>query len=191
MEIKKLLDCMKNPVKSQIIISLQRKSILTAKELLCDNDSIPQATLYRTLKKLEEDKLITVVSQRQKRGTIEKSYQLADSLSNMNQSIISQNDGELYANMFSNFVTELLSEFNEYSKSESINIAKDSSGFSAISIYATPEELMKYGEEIKKILEPSFKRRNSQQEIHTFATIITPPRKENLQNEKGKEENDI
>jgi DNA-binding HxlR family transcriptional regulator len=178
MDIKKLLDCMKNPVKCQIILRLQRNSILTAKELLEESDSISQATLYRTLKKLEEEKIIEVASQVQKRGTVEKSYKLVDSMSSIDSSIISMNDSEMYANMFSRFVAELLLEFNEYSKQEDIDIAKDGSGFSAISIYATTEELMVYGEKINKILEPCFKRTSDEQDVHTFATIITPPRKE-------------
>ena len=178
MDIEKLMDCMKNPIKSQIVLSLQKKAVMTAKELLRENKSIAQATLYRTLKKLEEEKIIEVVSEVQKRGTVEKSYQLADGIGNMNQSIFSLNDGEMYANMFSDFVAELLLEFNDYSKQDNINIAKDGSGFSGISIYATPEKLIEYGKKIKRILEPSFKRKNDQQEVHTFATIITPPRKE-------------
>lgn len=184
MDIKKLLDCMKNPVKCQIVLSLEQKSILTAKELLDSSDSIPQATLYRALKKMEEEKIIEVASQVQKRGTVEKSYKLVDSISTMNNSILSTNDGNMYAYMFSQFVTELLLEFNEYSKQDDINITKDGSGFSVVPIYATTDELKAYGEKIKKILQPALKRKSSKQTIHSFATIITPPRKDTMKMEE-------
>ncbi|WP_164543985.1 helix-turn-helix domain-containing protein [Jeotgalibaca ciconiae] len=178
MEIKKLLQCMKNPIKSQIVLSLYQHPVLTPQELLELNDSISQATLYRTLKKMEEEEILEVASKTQKRGAIEKSYKLAESMLNFGNSVISLNDGDAYAKMFSDFVTELLVEFDNYSKQEPINIAEDGSGFSAVPIYATTDELAVYGKEIKKILEPAFKRTNPEQDLHTFATIITPPGKE-------------
>lgn len=178
MEISKLLECMKNPVKSQIVLSLHKNPVLTAKEILEINESISQATLYRALKKLEEENILEVASQTQKRGTIEKSYKLSDSMLNFGNSLLSSNDGVAYANMFSNFITELLVEFNNYAKQSEIDIAQDGSGFSGVPIYATIEELKVYGEQIKKILEPAFKRTSDKQDLHTFVTIITPPRKD-------------
>ncbi len=180
MEIEKLLACMKNPVRSQIVLSLYESSVLTAKEILETNTSISQATLYRTLKKMEEENILEVASQTPKRGTVEKSYRLTESVLNFSNSLLASNDGVVYEKMFSLFVTELLMEFNNYAKKEDIDITKDGSGFSGVSIYATTEELKIYGEKIKKILEPALKKTSEEQELHTFATIITPPRKNEI-----------
>ena len=61
MDIKILMDCVKNPTKSQILLCLQEHQNLTAKELLNAISTIPQATLYRALKKMEQDNIIVVV----------------------------------------------------------------------------------------------------------------------------------
>lgn len=176
MDIKLLMDCIKSPVKSQIMLCLQKHKELTAKDLLNFTTSIPQATLYRALKKMEQDKIITVVSEKQKRGIVEKTYALNENF--IEKEIANKNDGTIYVHMFSNFITELLSEFDDYSKKENIDAANDGFGFSAVPIYATNEELISYGQKIKEILEPAFVKQNDNQKLHTFATIITPPRTE-------------
>ena len=178
MDIKILMDCVKNPTKSQILLCLQEHQNLTAKELLNAISTIPQATLYRALKKMEQDNIIVVVDTKQKRGIIEKTYALNPNLSGLEDEISASNDGTAYFNLFSRFITEILSEFDEYSKKENIDLKNDGSGFSAMPIYATHEELMMYGQQIKKILEPALIKRSEAQSLRTFATIITPPRKE-------------
>lgn len=178
MDIKLLMDCVKNPTKSQILLCLQEHQNLTAKELMNITSSIPQATLYRALKKMEKDKIIVVVDTTQRRGVIEKTYALNSNLSDLEDEISSSNDGATYLNLFSRFITEILSEFDDYSKSENIDLVNDGSGFSAMPIYATNEELIIYGQQIKKILEPALVKRNEAQSLRTFATIVTPPRKD-------------
>lgn len=178
MDIKLLMDCVKNPTKSQILLCLQEHQNLTAKELMNITSSIPQATLYRALKKMEKDKIIVVVNTTQRRGVIEKTYALNSNLSDLEDEISSSNDGATYLNLFSRFITELLSEFDDYSKRENIDLVNDGSGFSAMPIYATNKELIIYGQQIKKILEPALVKRNEVQSLRTFATIITPPRKD-------------
>ena len=92
MNIKILMDCIKNPVKSQILLYLQKHGELKAKEFLSLNSSIPQTTLYRTLKRMEEDKLITVAKTMKKRAVIEKTYCLNEEISEMADSISATND---------------------------------------------------------------------------------------------------
>ena len=177
MDLKLLMDCIKNPTKSQILLCLQEHQNLTAKELMNVTSNITQATLYRTLKKMEEDKIIVVVDTEQRRGVLEKTYALNSNVSALEDEISASNDGAAYLNVFIHFITELLSEFDEYSKRDNIDLANDGSGFSAMPIYATNEELMMYGQQIKKILEPALIKRSENQSLRTFATIITPPRK--------------
>lgn len=180
MDLKLLMDCIKNPTKSQILLCLQEHQNLTAKELMNATSNIPQATLYRALKKMEEDNIIVVVDTAQRRGVLEKTYALNSSVNDLEGEISASNDGAAYLKLFTNFITEILSEFDEYSKKDNIDLANDGSGFSAMPIYATNEELMMYGQQIEKILEPALIKRSEKQRLRTFATIITPPRKDVL-----------
>ena len=61
MKIENFMEYLKNPVKSQVLFCLRKHKSLTEKELLNFNTFISQASLYRTLKKMEEDNVIIVI----------------------------------------------------------------------------------------------------------------------------------
>jgi DNA-binding HxlR family transcriptional regulator len=175
--IKEIMDCIVNPVKSQIILSIQKKGECTAKDLLSAQNDIPQATLYRTLNRLVDSGILRVVAENKVRAVTEKVYALNESFLNVNQSIIEQNDGEAYFKLFTNFIIVLMKEFQNYAKEPSINIVKDVSGFSAVPIYATREEMLEIGNKFKEIIAPYQTRNPSvkEQNMRILATIITPP----------------
>lgn len=175
--IKEIMDCIVNPVKSQIILSIQEKGECTAKDLLASQYDIPQATLYRTLNRLVESGVLKIIAENKVRAVKEKVYALNESFLNVNQSIVEQNDGEAYFKLFTNFIIVLMKEFQNYAEKSSINIVEDGSGFSAIPIYATVEEMVGIGNKFKEII-ALYQTRNAlveEQSMHILATIITPP----------------
>ena len=175
--IKEIMDCIVNPVKSQIILSVQRKGECTAKDLLTSQKDIPQATLYRTLNRLVDSGILKVVAENKVRAVTEKVYALNERFLNVNQAIIEQNDGEAYFKLFTNFIITLMKEFQNYAEKPTINIGKDVSGFSAVPIYATAEEMLEIGNKFKEIIAPYQTRNTSvnEQNMRILATIITPP----------------
>ncbi|MEF7563842.1 hypothetical protein V4V35_12580 [Bacillus infantis] len=175
--IKEIMDCIVNPVKSQIILSIQKKGECTAKDLLSSQNDIPQATLYRTLNRLVDSGILKIVAENKVRAVTEKVYALNESFLNVNQSIIEQNNGEAYFKMFTNFIIVLMKEFQNYAEKPSINIVKDVSGFSAVPIYATGKEMLEIGNKFKEIIAPYQTRNTSvkEQNMRILATIITPP----------------
>jgi len=175
--IKEIMDCIVNPVKSQIILSIQEKGECTAKDLLSSQSDIPQATLYRTLNRFVESGVLKIVAENKVRAVTEKVYALNESFLNVNQSIVEQNDGEAYFKLFTNFIIVLMKEFQNYAEKSSINIVEDGSGFSAIPIYAAAEEMVDIGNKFKEIIAP-YQTRNAlveEQRMHILATIVTPP----------------
>ena len=175
--IKEIMDCIVNPVKSQIILSIQKKGECTAKDILSSENDIPQATLYRTLNRLVDSGILKVVRENKVRAVTEKVYVLSESFLNVNQSISDKNDGEAYFKLFTNFIIVLMKEFQDYAEKPYINIVKDVSGFSAVPIYATGEEMLDIGNKFKEIVAP-YQTRNSsdkEQSMRILATIITPP----------------
>jgi len=175
--IKEIMDCIVNPVKSKIILFIQEKGECTAKELLSSQHDIPQATLYRTLNRLVESGVLKIAAETKVRAVTEKVYALNENFLNVNQSIIEQNDGEAYFKLFTNFIMVLMKEFQNYADKSSINIVEDGSGFSAIPIYATVEEMLDIGSKFKEIIAP-YQTRNAsveEQRMRILATIITPP----------------
>lgn len=173
--MKSLFNALKNPVQLQVLLYLQKYHTLIAKDFLAENSDISQATFYRTLKKMEKNQLITVYCESKKRGLVEKTYVLTEAFKNTTESIILENNGELYEQLLINFFLEILNDFHEYTKRESIDIANDGSGFSAMPIYATTEELVAYSKQISAILAPALIRQRPDQQKHIYAAIVTPP----------------
>lgn len=175
--MKEMMDCIVNPVKSQIILFIQEKGECTAKDLLSSRPDIPQATLYRTLTRLVDSGVLKIVAENKIRAVTEKVYALNERFFNINQSIVEENDGEAYFKLFTNFIIVLMKEFQSYAEKPSINIAEDGSGFSAVPIYATSEEMVEIGKKFKEIIAPYQIRNTSVEEQKTriLATIITPP----------------
>lgn len=72
----------------------------TAKHLSDIFSDIPQAALYRNLKKMLNDGILKVVEETQVRGTVERTYALAFDLNNDFEAILAENSGTLYMQVF-------------------------------------------------------------------------------------------
>ena len=80
----KLMDCITNPVKCKLLLEIHSQGKATARHLSDIYNDIPQATLYRHLKKMLSDGILQVIEETQVRGTVEKTYALASNInSNM------------------------------------------------------------------------------------------------------------
>lgn len=178
-DTKALMNCLTKPYKLQIIQTISERRQCTAKELMDKYNDIPQATLYRLLNSLVADEILFVVKEEKVRSVIKKVYSVNPQLGQQGNLIVAENNGEGYFKLFSNFVMTLLKEFKDYSEKDSINILKDGSGFSAVSIYATTEELHEISQQIGDIVK-KYQAKNEKkydQELHILATILTPPKK--------------
>ena len=73
----KIMACITNPVKCKLLLEIYSQEQTTAKHLADVLSDIPQATLYRNLKKMLNDGILKVVEETQVRGTVERTYALA------------------------------------------------------------------------------------------------------------------
>ncbi len=178
--INETLEAFVNPIKSRVILGVHTLGRATAKQLMEMHADIPQATLYRTLNKLLELKIIEVAEENQKRGAVEKVYQINLEADLMNaQKIVMENDGNGYLHLFLAFTKQLIGSFGQYAKRPDIDILHDGSGFSASPICVTEKELEDLAVKIGKIVEPY--RENpltENRKHHTLAVIFTPPEEE-------------
>lgn len=80
----KLMECITNPVKCKLLLEIYSQGQATAKHLSDKYTDIPPATLYRHLKRMLHDGILKVVEETQVRGTVERTYALAQNInSNM------------------------------------------------------------------------------------------------------------
>lgn len=174
-----IIDVLSKPYKLQIVQTIIAKEQCTAKELIKIHKTIPQATLYRTLSSLVDDEILVVVKEQKVRALIQKVYSVNPELNSSRNSLLKENNGAEYFKLFSNFVMTLLKEFQDYSQKEAINILEDGSGFQAIPIYASKEDLQEIGQQFGNIIK-KYQSDNveisANRKYHMMATIITPPK---------------
>ena len=175
-----IMECFTNPVKCKMLLEINAKGRITAKELAESCGDIPQTSLYRHLKSMTESRIIKVVDEHQIRGTVEKVYAMADDMSASVKKMIEENNGQAYMLLFSQYMMGVMQEFKTYTAREDIDILKDGSGFSLAPVYVTGEELTVAMQRIGEILTQLVRNENtSERSLHNIGMIITPPNRSN------------
>lgn len=138
----KLMDCFTNPVKCKLLLEIRSRGQTTAKHLADTYTDIPQATLYRNLKKMTSDGILKIVGETQVRGTVERTYALACDLNRDPDKLLEENPGPVYMQFFLQYIMGFARQFQQYCQSPDIDIKKDMTGFSLAPLYLTDDELM-------------------------------------------------
>ncbi len=173
----KIMECITNPVKCKLLLEIYSQERATAKHLSDVLSDIPQATLYRNLKKMLNDGLIKVVEKKQVRGTVENTYALALNLNSEFEAILAENSGPLYMQLFMQYFLGFAKQFREYCKSPNIDIKKDMSGFSLSHLYLSDEELIELMKNISNIIKTVEKNEpKTERKLRTLGIIVTPPK---------------
>lgn len=173
--IDKLMDCITNPVRCKLLLEIYSKGQATAKHLTDVYNDIPQATLYRHLKKMLSAGILKVIEETQIRGTLEKTYALAIDINDDFGKILEENSGTLYMQIFMQYILGFAKQFQQYCKSPNINLKEDLTGFSLSPLYLSDEELTALIGNISDIIKTV---KNNEPKEHrklrTIGLIISP-----------------
>ena len=174
----KIMSCITNPVKCKLLLEIYAQEQTTAKHLSDVLSDIPQATLYRNLKKMLNDGILKVVEETQVRGTVERTYALAFDLNSDFEAILAENSGTLYMQVFTQYFLGFAKQFREYCQSPDIDIKKDMSGFSLSHIYLSDEELTGLMKSISAAIQAVEKNEPKPgRKLRTLGVIVSPPEK--------------
>lgn len=176
----RLMDCITNPVKCKLLLEIYSQEQTTAKHLADTYNDIPQATLYRNLKKMLNDGILKIVGETQIRGTVEKTYALAFNINSNMENILSENSGTLYLQLFMQYIMGFAKQFQQYCQSPDIDIKRDMTGFSLSPLYLSDEELTSLVENISRIIRTAESNGpNPERKLRTLGIIISPAEKNN------------
>jgi DNA-binding transcriptional ArsR family regulator len=169
------VDVILHPMRLKIIQKFLGGQEKTAKELAQELPEIPQATLYRHLDKLVKTNILTVVDEKQIRGTVEKVYKIDLSEASMGNKELTDITKEEHLKYFMFFAGQLIANFEAYLQQEDIDFERDGVGFRQTAFYLSDEEFKELYTEIGKAFQKAS--RNSPSTGRTkryISTIIIP-----------------
>jgi DNA-binding PadR family transcriptional regulator len=174
------VDVILHPVRMRIIQYLinQQLTAQQLKELLPD---IPQASLYRNLKKLVETDVIHIVDEIPNRGTIEKVYSIHDpSKATLGPEDINNLSREEHLSLFMKFMANLMGEYERYLNQDSFNLVTDGVSFRQASIFLSEDEYSEFLKELVAVYSKVIKNEPTKgRKRRTVATIIIPDQNQN------------
>lgn len=176
--IDKLMDCLTNPVKCKLLLEIHSQGQTTAKHLADIYTDIPQATLYRSLKKMTSDGILKIVEETPIRGTVERTYALAYDIQKDPDKLLEENSGTVYMQFFFHYIMGFARQFQQYCKSPDINIKNDMTGFSLAPLYLTDEELTVLMKQFSEVI-GSVKQNKpaSGRKLRNIGIIVSPEEK--------------
>lgn len=145
---------------------------LALKDLLGD---VAQATLYRHIKTLEEGHLIEVTTERQVRGTVERTYCVVEEAVALSAEDLAEAGADDHFRYFATFVGILLADFAAYLGTGTINLVADGVGYRQVPLLLSDEELEEFMTELRSVVEPRLDNEPSQQRRRRLITTIAMP----------------
>ncbi len=143
-------DLILHPVRMKVLHTLSSGRRRTVQQIAEKLPEVPQATLYRHLKKLLDGKIIEVVEENQVRGTIEKVYALPKNNEVLSREEVLKAGPDEHLDYFIKFMANVLMDFEAYIRQPNYDFQKDMVSFRTASLYASDEE---YSEFISKYVE--------------------------------------
>ncbi|MBI9044840.1 MAG: helix-turn-helix domain-containing protein [Anaerolineaceae bacterium] len=115
---------------------------------------VPNSSIYRHLRMLLKADLIEIAEIRLVNGIQEKTYQLNPKIDFNAMNRNTHYNKEEILNLFSTYAASLIQSFSEYlDKTTSDNYYDDRAGFSKYIVYASQEEIDRFGEKLKQAIE--------------------------------------
>jgi DNA-binding transcriptional ArsR family regulator len=137
---------------------------------------IPQATLYRHIKRLADNGVLRVVSENPVRGTVEKVYTLDTGHSNLRPEELAQLDGDQHMRLFVGFISSLLDDYARYLENcQPIDLVADGVGYRKAILHLSQTELIDMSRDLNLALKPYLTLTPSpERQARLFSTILMP-----------------
>jgi DNA-binding transcriptional ArsR family regulator len=176
------VDVILHPIRMRIIQSLinQQMTAQQLKELLPD---IPQASLYRHLKRLGEAGVIHIIDEIPNRGTIERVYSLQDpAKATISADKLNSFTKDEHLDLFFKFLANIMGEYERYLNQDKIDLVRDGVSFRQTSVFLDDKEFAQFIQDLSQVYERvSQNKPEKGRRRRTLATIIIPEQKDEKQ----------
>ncbi|WEK54757.1 MAG: helix-turn-helix domain-containing protein [Candidatus Cohnella colombiensis] len=156
----------------QVLINGAKMSTGQIQERIAD---VPQATLYRHLKKLVDAGVLIVAEEVPIRGTIEKIYALPAQGAELSAEEIQSASVEDHFSLFVKFAAHLIGEYGAYLDQPNFDLYKDGVSFRQISLNLSDDENLELLSAIKQLLLSAMNNeQNEERRTRLFSVIDFP-----------------
>ncbi len=172
---KTAIDALLHPVRLRIVRAFLGGAKLTAQDLAQRLDDVPQATLYRHVKRLVEAGTLIVSSQVQVRGALERTYQLDPNTGKVTPEDIGAIDKETHLKYFSILIASLLEDFGRYMRADNIDVVRDHVHYMQVTFNAGSKEFGAFMKELELLIQKFAKPASSKGRVQRTVSIVTLP----------------
>jgi len=164
-----------HPIRMRILMALAGHE-LTAGQLGLVLPDVPQATLYRHIKRLADNGVLRVVAENPVRGTLEKVYTLDAGHANLKPEELAQLDADDHMRLFVGFIASLLDDYACYlGESRPTDLIADGVGYRKVILHLSHAELIEMSQVLNQALKPYLELPTSpDRQPRLFSTILMP-----------------
>ncbi|WP_158602364.1 helix-turn-helix domain-containing protein [Cohnella endophytica] len=129
-----------HPIRMRIIQALINGSRMTSQQIQERLEDVPQATMYRHLKKMVDAGVLEVAEEIPNRGTLEKVYRLPEKGAIISAEDLKRASPEDHLSFFMNYAAQIIGEYGNYVKQPDLDLVQDGVSYRQISLYLSDEE---------------------------------------------------
>ena len=154
---KTRLDILLHPIRMRILMAVAGNQY-SSQEIAEQLPDVPQATLYRHIRKLARAGVLSVVEERQVRGTTEKVYALVSQAASMTLEEAKNLSREDHMRFFISFIASVLDDFSRYLQKEGpFDLLADGVGYRKIPIQLSEDEFIEFSKQMNQVVLPYLK----------------------------------
>ena len=168
-------DLLLHPVRLRLVTELAGRQ-MTTRELALSLPDIPQATLYRHVKRLLDESIFEVAAETVVNGAVEKTYRVAAGQNRLTPDEMEALPPEEHVRYFNTFTAALIDAFTRYVEhSDPANFGRDGMSYNRAAIYLTPDERAAFQEKIIALVEQVMNQGPAPgRERYLLASIVIP-----------------
>jgi hypothetical protein len=128
-----------HPVRLRIIEAFQGRD-LTTRQIAALLPDVPQASLYRQIKRLHDAKILVVAEEKAVNGIIERTYALREGATHLSREEFAAISAEDHARYFAIFLGVMAAQMNRYLGQESYDTTAEGMTYFQAVLHLTDEE---------------------------------------------------
>jgi len=167
-------DVLLHPVRLRIVTAISGEELTTA-ELSSRLPDIAHATLYRHVAMLIDGGVLDVISERQVRGGVERTYRLRADATHIGPEDVSHLSPEEHYQGFVTFVGTLIAAFGRYLDNPGAEPGEDGMGYRQFALWLSDAELDVVADGFRQVLEPFLDQPPAPDRTRRlFSTVLIP-----------------